>query len=48
VRRRDEARPDVLAVVAALTDGVGDLGLRAPDAWLPPSDPHRAANRTRP
>ena len=39
VWRRDEERGAVLAVVDALTDGVGDLGIHRPDAWLPDSDP---------
>ncbi|MBY8880134.1 LysR family transcriptional regulator [Actinacidiphila acidipaludis] len=42
VRRRDEERAAVLAVVDALCAGVGDLGLRDADAWLPAGDPHRA------
>ncbi|MDQ1033960.1 DNA-binding transcriptional LysR family regulator [Streptomyces sp. V3I8] len=41
VRREDEDRPAVLALVDALCDGVGDLGIHAPDAWLPAGDPHR-------
>jgi DNA-binding transcriptional LysR family regulator len=41
VWREDETRAAVLAAVDALCDGVGDLGLRAPDAWLPVGDPHR-------
>jgi DNA-binding transcriptional LysR family regulator len=41
VRRADEERPAVLAVVDALCDGVGDLGLHGPDAWLPAGDPYR-------
>lgn len=41
VRRGSETRAAVLAAVDALCDGVGDLGLRAPDAWLPEGDPHR-------
>ncbi|MFJ6895223.1 LysR family transcriptional regulator [Streptomyces hokutonensis] len=41
VWREGETRAAVLAVVDALCDGVGDLGLRAPDAWLPAGDPHR-------
>jgi len=40
VRRRDETREAVLRTVDALTAGVGDLGLDAPDAWLPAGDPH--------
>ncbi len=35
VWRENEDRPAVLAVVDALCDGVGDLGIRAPGAWLP-------------
>ncbi|MFE2423489.1 LysR family transcriptional regulator [Streptomyces hokutonensis] len=41
VWREGETRAGVLAAVDALCDGVGDLGLRAPDAWLPAGDPHR-------
>jgi DNA-binding transcriptional LysR family regulator len=41
VWRRGEERDAVLATVHALTDGVGDLGIHRPDAWLPGSDPHR-------
>jgi DNA-binding transcriptional LysR family regulator len=41
VWRRGEVRPAVLAVVDALTDGVGDLAIHAPDAWLPDGDPHK-------
>ncbi|WBB58806.1 LysR family transcriptional regulator [Streptomyces sp. WMMC500] len=40
VRRADEERPGVLAVVDALCDGVGDLGLREPGVWLPAGDPY--------
>lgn len=40
IRRRNEDRAGVLAVVDALCDGVGDLGLHAPDAWLPADDPY--------
>ncbi|MEW2491265.1 LysR family transcriptional regulator [Streptomyces sp. NPDC048411] len=40
VRRVDEVRPVVLAVVDALCDGVGDLGLHGPGVW-PEGDPHR-------
>ncbi len=36
--RRSEVRDAVLAVVDALTAGVGDLGIRAPDVWLPEHD----------
>jgi len=39
--RRGEERAAVLAVVDALTDEVGDLGIRRPDAWLADSDPHQ-------
>jgi hypothetical protein len=41
VWRRGEERAAVLAVVDALTGGVGDLGIHWPDAWLPGSDPHK-------
>jgi hypothetical protein len=41
VWRRDEQRAAVLAVVDALTDGVGDLGIHTPHAWLPDGDPHK-------
>ena len=41
VWRRSEERAAVLAVVDALTDKVGDLGIHRPDAWLPDSDPHK-------
>jgi DNA-binding transcriptional LysR family regulator len=41
VWRADEVRSAVLAVVDALCDGVGELGINAADAWLPASDPHR-------
>lgn len=40
VLRESEDRPGVLAVVDALRDGVGDLGIHAPDAWLPEDDPY--------
>ena len=40
VWRRDETRETVLRTVDALTEGIGDLGLDAPDAWLPTDDPH--------
>lgn len=42
VWRRSEARPSVLSAVDALTHDVGDLGLDAPDAWLPEGDPYKA------
>ncbi|MBO1415904.1 LysR family transcriptional regulator [Streptomyces sp. FH025] len=43
VRRADEVRPAVLAVVDALCEGVdaAGLGLRGAEAWLPAGDPHR-------
>ena len=41
VWRRGEERAAVLAVVDALTDRIGDLGIHQPDAWLPDSDPHK-------
>jgi hypothetical protein len=41
VWRRGEERAAVLAVADALTDGVGDLGIHRPNAWLPASDPHK-------
>ncbi|HZE32834.1 MAG TPA: LysR family transcriptional regulator [Actinoallomurus sp.] len=41
VWRRDESRSAVLATVDTLTDGVGDLGIHGPGAWLPEDDPHR-------
>jgi DNA-binding transcriptional LysR family regulator len=40
VRRENEDRAGVLGVVDALCDDVGDLGIHAPDAWLPADDPH--------
>ncbi|MEU1342272.1 LysR family transcriptional regulator [Streptomyces sp. NPDC005827] len=40
VRRVNEDRAGVLATVDALCDGVGDLGIHTPDAWLPAGDPH--------
>jgi DNA-binding transcriptional LysR family regulator len=41
VWRRGEERPAVLAAVDSLTDKIGDLGMRGPDAWLPGTDPHK-------
>ncbi|QFZ78654.1 LysR family transcriptional regulator [Streptomyces fagopyri] len=41
VRRENEDRPAVLAAAEALCADVGDLGLGAPDSWLPEGDPHR-------
>ncbi|MFF4894973.1 LysR family transcriptional regulator [Streptomyces sp. NPDC001068] len=40
VRRESEDRAAVLGVVDALCEGVGDLGIHADDAWLPPGDPY--------
>ncbi|MEU6195823.1 LysR family transcriptional regulator [Streptomyces sp. NPDC047061] len=40
VWRAGEDRAGVLAVVDALSEGVGDLGIHAPDAWLPAGDPY--------
>jgi DNA-binding transcriptional LysR family regulator len=40
VSRESEQREGVLAVVEALCEGVGDLGIHAPDAWLPADDPY--------
>ncbi|TQJ91402.1 LysR family transcriptional regulator [Streptomyces sp. SLBN-31] len=40
VWREKEDRPAVLATVDALCEGVGDLGIHAPDAWLPAGDPY--------
>jgi DNA-binding transcriptional LysR family regulator len=41
VWRAGEGRAAVLAVVDALCDGVGDLGIHRPGAWLPDGDPYR-------
>jgi DNA-binding transcriptional LysR family regulator len=41
VWRRSETRTAVLRTVDALTDGVADLGIHAPDAWLPEDDPNK-------
>ncbi|WSF38139.1 LysR family transcriptional regulator [Streptomyces sp. NBC_01356] len=41
VRREGENRPAVLALIDVLCNRVGDLGIHAPDAWLPEGDPHR-------
>ncbi|MER6356112.1 LysR family transcriptional regulator [Streptomyces sp. NPDC001634] len=41
VWRGGEERTAVRAVVDALTEGVGDLGINAPDAWLPDDDPYK-------
>ena len=45
VCRENEVRPGVLGVVEALSEGVGDLGVHAPDAWLPGNDPHALPDR---
>ncbi|MGW1810077.1 LysR family transcriptional regulator [Streptomyces sp. NPDC002078] len=41
IRRRGEVRTAVLNTVDALTDGLGDLGIHDPDAWLPDDDPYK-------
>jgi DNA-binding transcriptional LysR family regulator len=41
VWRRGEDRAAVMAVVDALTAGVGDIGIHQPDAWLPATDPYK-------
>ncbi len=41
VRRAGEVRTAVLAVSDTLCDGVGDLGIHGPAAWLPDGDPHK-------
>ncbi|MDX2702895.1 LysR family transcriptional regulator [Streptomyces sp. PA03-6a] len=41
VWRADEVRDSVLAVVDALAEGVGDLGIHGPDVWLPDGDPYK-------
>ncbi len=41
VWRRGEDRAAVMAVVDALTAGVGDIGIHRPDAWLPNTDPYK-------
>lgn len=41
VWRVGEVRAEVLAVVDALCDGVGDFGVNGPGAWLPSGDPNR-------
>ncbi|MGW3118335.1 LysR family transcriptional regulator [Streptomyces sp. NPDC001107] len=40
VWRKSEDRAGVLGAVDALCAGVGDLGIHAPDAWLPADDPY--------
>ncbi|KUN80628.1 LysR family transcriptional regulator [Streptomyces bungoensis] len=40
VQRAGEDRGAVLATAEALCEGAGDLGIRAPGAWLPAGDPH--------
>ncbi|MFJ7200795.1 MULTISPECIES: hypothetical protein [unclassified Streptomyces] len=41
VRRADEERPTVLAVVVALCERIEDRGLRSVEACLPAGDPYR-------
>ncbi|MGW0086297.1 LysR family transcriptional regulator [Streptomyces sp. NPDC003393] len=41
VWRRDETRTAVLSTVDALTDHLADLGIHAPEAWLPEDDPNK-------
>ncbi|MEV6948682.1 LysR family transcriptional regulator [Streptomyces sp. NPDC051172] len=41
VWRESEDRAGVLAAVDALCESVGDLGIHAPDAWLPADDLYR-------
>jgi DNA-binding transcriptional LysR family regulator len=41
VSRRDERRPAVHAVIDALCEDVGDLGLTDDGVWVPTTDPHR-------
>jgi hypothetical protein len=41
VRRADENRAAVMAVVDALCDGVDETALRGPGIWLPAGDPYR-------
>ncbi|MFI1073570.1 LysR family transcriptional regulator [Streptomyces puniciscabiei] len=48
VWRAAEDRPAVLATVDALCAGVGDLGIHAPDAWLPTDDPYALPHRPAP
>ena len=45
VVRRDETRTAVRAVIKALTDGVGALGLDVEGVWLPRTDPHHDLGR---
>jgi DNA-binding transcriptional LysR family regulator len=45
VWRRGEARAAVLAVIDAVTAGVGDLGIHAPGSWLPDTDPYHVKLR---
>ena len=46
VWRRGEDRAAVLAAVDVLTDGVGDLGIRWSEAWLPDGDPYKRMQGT--
>jgi hypothetical protein len=41
VWRRGKERAAVLTAVDALTDKIGDLGIRRADTWLPDGDPHK-------
>jgi DNA-binding transcriptional LysR family regulator len=41
VHRRGEERAVVRDVADALARGIADLGIHAPDAWLPDDDPYR-------
>ncbi|UXY24417.1 LysR family transcriptional regulator [Streptomyces cynarae] len=41
VWRESEERAAVRAVAEALAEGAGDLGIHAPDAWLPDGDPYK-------
>jgi len=41
VWRRNEVRAAVLAVVDVLSERAGDLGVHAPDAWVPDGDPRK-------
>ena len=43
VWRRGEDNPPVLALIDEFSSGIGDLGLGDTGGWLPPGDPHRAA-----
>ncbi len=47
VWRRGDVRAAVRAVADALSAGVGDLGIHAPGAWLPDTDPHKLRSSLR-